>query len=381
MFQNLTFFFESSILRGKEERMKRTFHRYALGALLIVMTIALVATAGYRNISFSDIVLHVDGEEVEVHTDADTVQDVLHDHQIKLEAHDKVNYALDQKVIDGMNIEISRAVDITVIEGDKRSLVKTHEETVADVLPKLNTTITEHDIITPAKDTPITADMEITIEKVEYRDAVYERPLEYTSATVEDNTKLQGVIERVQTGKNGLIAYQVKEKLVNGEVVSHDVIGRQVVRQPVKEIIAHGTYVEPVVVSRGETPAPEAAPVAPVAQAPVAVATVAPAPAPAPAPVAQEPVVMLMTATAYHDVGITRSGVPSGPGKVAVDPNVIPLGTRLLIESVDGWPSYGEAIAADTGGAVIGNIIDLWYADYQTCINFGRRTVKVTILP
>lgn len=351
--------------------MKRTFHRYALSALLVIMTFALIATASYRNISFSDIKLYVDGEEVEVHTDADTVEDVLLDNQIKLSAHDKVNYDLNQKIIDGMNIEISRAVDITVIEGDKRSLVKTHEKTVGDVLTKLNTTVSELDIITPARNTPVVAEMEITIEKVEYRDAVYERPLGYTSITVEDNTINQGVVQRVQTGKDGQIAYRVQEKLVDGQVVSHEVIGRDVVKQPVNEIIAQGTYVEPVIVSRGETYT------APQQTTPVPVAAVTPAPAPA----QPAPVVMLMTATAYNDVGITRSGIPSGPGRVAVDPNVIPLGTRLLIESVDGWPSYGEAIAADTGGAVIGHIVDLWYADYQTCINFGRRTVKVTILP
>ncbi|MBI4733746.1 MAG: 3D domain-containing protein [Rubrobacteridae bacterium] len=61
-------------------------------------------------------------------------------------------------------------------------------------------------------------------------------------------------------------------------------------------------------------------------------------------------------------------------GVVAVDPRVIPLGTRLYIEG------YGEAIAADTGGAIKGNRIDLCYNTPGECFKFGRQTVKVHVL-
>jgi 3D (Asp-Asp-Asp) domain-containing protein len=59
---------------------------------------------------------------------------------------------------------------------------------------------------------------------------------------------------------------------------------------------------------------------------------------------------------------------------VAVDPNVIPLGTRLYI------PGYGLPLAADTGGAIIGNKIDLCMEDYHAAWEFGRRMVKVYVL-
>jgi 3D (Asp-Asp-Asp) domain-containing protein len=58
---------------------------------------------------------------------------------------------------------------------------------------------------------------------------------------------------------------------------------------------------------------------------------------------------------------------------VAVDPSVIPLGTRMTI------PGYGEAIAADTGSAVHGNVIDLWFASTAEAMRWGRRTVTITI--
>ena len=67
-------------------------------------------------------------------------------------------------------------------------------------------------------------------------------------------------------------------------------------------------------------------------------------------------------------------------GVVAVDPRVIPLGTRLYIETADGSYIYGNAVAGDTGGAIKGNKIDLFMNSYSECMQFGRRTVNVYIL-
>lgn len=89
--------------------------------------------------------------------------------------------------------------------------------------------------------------------------------------------------------------------------------------------------------------------------------------------------VITMEATAYLPTdgggdGITATGIRARHGVVAVDPNVIPLGTRVYI------PGYGEAIAADTGGDIIGNRIDVVLEDYGSAMQFGRRTVDVYIL-
>ena len=67
-------------------------------------------------------------------------------------------------------------------------------------------------------------------------------------------------------------------------------------------------------------------------------------------------------------------------GAVAVDPKVIPLGTRLYIEAPDGSWTYGKAIAADTGGSIKGNKVDLYMESYDEAIRFGRRPAKVYIL-
>jgi 3D (Asp-Asp-Asp) domain-containing protein len=70
---------------------------------------------------------------------------------------------------------------------------------------------------------------------------------------------------------------------------------------------------------------------------------------------------------------MTASGVPVGWGIVAVDPSVIPLGTRMTI------PGYGEGVAADTGGAVQGAIIDVWFPSTAQALAWGRRTVTITL--
>ncbi|WP_429949239.1 hypothetical protein IGJ55_002188 [Enterococcus sp. AZ170] len=92
---------------------------------------------------------------------------------------------------------------------------------------------------------------------------------------------------------------------------------------------------------------------------------------------------MMMEATAYScNEGFIGGGNLTAMGQdlridpmaIAVDPSVIPLGTKLYVEG------YGEAIASDTGGAIKGNIIDLHFSDVSQCIDWGRRQVEVTII-
>ena len=94
--------------------------------------------------------------------------------------------------------------------------------------------------------------------------------------------------------------------------------------------------------------------------------------------------ILQMEATAYYPgpemtnrgprQALTYSGKPARYGLVAVDPKVIPLGTKLYI------PGYGKAEAADTGGAIKGMKIDLCFATYREAIHFGRKMLKVYIL-
>jgi 3D (Asp-Asp-Asp) domain-containing protein len=101
--------------------------------------------------------------------------------------------------------------------------------------------------------------------------------------------------------------------------------------------------------------------------------------APAPTLVQAAPVAtagartLTVTASGYALTGPTATGVPAGWGVVAVDPSVIPLGTRLTI------PGYGSGVASDTGPAVRGAAIDLWFPTTAEALAWGRRTVTITL--
>ena len=104
-----------------------------------------------------------------------------------------------------------------------------------------------------------------------------------------------------------------------------------------------------------------------------------------PAPV-QEPSrgerVLMMEATAYCYTGNrTYTGTWPQEGRtIAVDPEVIPLNSEVYV-SCESWPEIdGTYVAEDTGGAIKGNIIDVYMQDYDTCLQFGRRQVEVRVL-
>ena len=89
--------------------------------------------------------------------------------------------------------------------------------------------------------------------------------------------------------------------------------------------------------------------------------------------------VVYVSATAYsaYDPGnghYTASGTPLRRGVIAVDPSFIPLGTRVFI------PGYGEAVAEDTGGAIVGNIIDVAFDTHEEALEFGRQDMEIYIL-
>ena len=83
--------------------------------------------------------------------------------------------------------------------------------------------------------------------------------------------------------------------------------------------------------------------------------------------------VLTVVATGYSLPGTTATGLPVGWGVAAVDPSIIPLGTHMNV------PGYGDAVAADTGGAVVGNTIDLWFPSVAQANAWGRRVVTITL--
>ena len=95
--------------------------------------------------------------------------------------------------------------------------------------------------------------------------------------------------------------------------------------------------------------------------------------APPPGPPPQSGSRVTVSSTGYCLRGTTATGIPVGWGVIAVDPSFIPLGTRMFV------PGYGEGVAADTGSAVKGAVIDLWFPTCAQALQWGWRTVTITL--
>jgi 3D (Asp-Asp-Asp) domain-containing protein/peptidoglycan hydrolase CwlO-like protein len=95
-------------------------------------------------------------------------------------------------------------------------------------------------------------------------------------------------------------------------------------------------------------------------------------PSPAPPP-PESGSKVTVSSTGYCLRGTTSTGIPVGWGVIAVDPSFIPLGTRMFV------PGYGEGVAADTGSAVQGATIDVWFPTCAQALGWGRRTVTITL--
>jgi 3D (Asp-Asp-Asp) domain-containing protein/peptidoglycan hydrolase CwlO-like protein len=176
------------------------------------------------------------------------------------------------------------------------------------------------------------------------------------------DAELRGLTTRARAARDELAAAATERRATIARLERERRLGRARVSGLVAEASAAA--------ARSETLAPEP-PAQPAADGGSAGSGGSPAPAP-PAIVGGAQVTVV--ATAYALAGSTASGLPVGPGVVAVDPGFIPLGTRLLI------PGYGVAVAADTGGAIVGNRIDVWVPTEDEAQAFGWQTLVVTVL-
>lgn len=183
---------------------------------------------------------------------------------------------------------------------------------------------------------------QIEVIRVNQREFAVDEPVPYQVETTIDATMEQGMTKTVQEGKQGLTRHVFLITCHNGQEVQREQIRTEVLVQPQNQVIAVGNS---YTVSRGgqRFDFREA---------------------------------KNMEATAYTYTGNrTATGVYPAVGMVAVDPKVISLGSKMYVEG------YGFATATDTGGAIKGNRIDVFLETYSQCKDWGRRTVKVYLLP
>jgi len=278
---------------------------------------------------------------------------------------------------DGISeIHINRIQMITVQEGDDTYVVGSYGGTVADVLASLDIELQETDILSCAPDARTYDGMTIQLTRTKHQILEYEETIPHKVSRYEDASLAPGEEKVLVEGVDGQVLIQAKIIYKNGVEVSREILSEQILSQPVDGIVLHG--VDRSVKTLDHTAEQDSAPSDPAAQTANNVKYV-------PGTNLAYREVLDFQATAYYCPNpdwwnTTYTGTEAKVGTVAVDPNFIPLGTKMYIVSTDGSYVYGYCVAEDIGGAIKGRIVDLYFNTSEECWTFGRRDVKIYIL-
>lgn len=289
--------------------------------------------------------LNIDGQILlarSAQTDVgDALAELSNHFGLQLKEVDEVNVPRVEKLTAGIEINVRRAVPLQVIADGKEWDTNLAPRPVTEVLSKLNIALGEKDKVSLPLDHVIKAGEKLQVVRVTEKEETIRTEIPYqTNAQPADFPV--GLPDRVVTrGVSGLQEQTVKLTIEDGTEVNREVLSQKIIRPPVNQVVSRGTQTS---VSRGGK-------------------------------VINFKRAYLMRATAYSDPGGTTAvGAPVQWGVVAVDPRVIPLGTKLYVDG------YGDSTALDTGGAIKGNRIDLYMDSEEAASAWGVRTVIVYIL-
>lgn len=310
----------------------------------------MLLTVIYLNIKTVTVV--IDGNPTKLITFKTTVEKALAEKNISVGPKDKIEPALDAKIKDKATVTIKRAVNLTVSVDNKEIDILSAEQDVDSMLKAEGIALRELDKLNYEKTSKLSEGMKVDVIRVDMKELTETEAIAF-STTVKTNSGLSNTQRKViQEGKEGEKKTTFTVTYENGKEVLREVINEVVSAKPVEKIIVQGTY-PTMPISRGGDPVPYSK-------------------------------VFKARATAYSPIGgkttaLTASGRkavrnPEGYSTIAVDPSVIPYGTRLFVQD------YGFAIAADTGSAIVGNTIDVFFDTYKEAIRWAVKYVNVYIL-
>lgn len=313
------------------------------GTILIasLLTLGILLTSMFFALQ-KPVTIAADGKLIQTRVlFSGTVGDVLQKNNIDLGKMDLVQPSLESKVKKHSKIVITRAFEVKVMADGNEKKIFTTPVSVEKAVSMAGFQLGDKDIIKTRTGNLVSANQEIEVIRVTEQIISEDKPIPYGDERVDDPTLERGLTKTVKAGKSGVARNTIKITFYNGEEGKREIISTETVQEPQNRVVAMGSITS---VSRGSERLDfrEA---------------------------------KYMQASAYTYTGFrTATGLTPSVGLVAVDPSVIPLGSRLYIEG------YGYARAADTGGAIKGNTVDLFMETYSQCINWGRRTVKVYVL-
>ncbi len=187
---------------------------------------------------------------------------------------------------------------------------------------------------------------------------VLEKGIPFETQYVESETLLPGISQTQEKGEEGVLRQVIKTFAVDGQPVDQQVKSSYELKSPKKEIIIQNSKPNPPKKIIVQTPKPGNIESQPIDLTNFKISKT-----------------FNVEATAYTYTGSnTATGVPPREGLIAVDPKIIAMGSKVYVEG------YGYAIAADTGGAILGNRIDVFFGTLRQCIDWGRKPVRVHIL-
>ena len=275
---------------------------------------------------------------------------------IHAQEEDDVYYTAYNGNLASLNIQKAFAVYIQV-DGALQS-VNMCAGTVEQALQDAGITLGEHDYTEPSLHTPVSEEMQITVHRVEYLDTYTEQAVpfetEYRYTSLYHRKRRTSVT--LQQGKEGTDLITTRSRVVDGQVESSKVVSVERTAEPQTQIIK--AYQAGASVSNMQG---------------LEIVNGVPA---------SYTRVLTGRATAYSGSGRGASGLGLYEGTVAVDPNVIPYGTKLYITSTDGSFVYGYAIATDTGTALMEGhaLVDLYFESYSDALTAAVHQVNVYVV-
>lgn len=314
-----------------------------LAALLATSCVAVVRVAT------REVVITAWDRQVEFSTMARTVKDALSHAGIELGPGDSCVPGLDAPLKDGTQVTVLRATPVFVMSGGQVTTVLTSERKVGAVLAAGRVAPGPDDVVVPGADQDVPESGVIKVVKVTYGEVTLEEEVDYGTERREDESLEAGLIEVYRGGVPGIAKVTYTVRYEDGVEASRGEKSREEVEAPKAQIILVGTLSE--VYRGGQSIRFQRA--------------------------------IEVLSTAYcpctkccgpYASGTTRTGLPAKKGIIAVDPGLIPLGSRVYVDG------YGFAIAADTGSAIRGDRIDVCFDTHDEALIWGMRRLKVYIL-
>lgn len=348
-----------------------------LGLAMVTTLVAYAATGSQNTVTITD-----GGKTFDLITYCKTAEEILNDADITLLADDIVDFELS----DGTGtLTIHRAFPVYITTGTETIMLKMPQGTVTEALKRADIVLGEYDICNMSPDTVLSGESYIDIISVEYVTTTYEETIPYTTKVEYTSSLPKGETKIETAGVNGVKTVTVQQRIENGVVTNSEVVSTETTKQAVvqKKLIGTKTVTStkkaPAAAKKAETAA------AATSKKNNAISTLSGSVSlDANGIPTSYTKTMTFQASAYTCSASVKcaTGVTPQPGYIAVNPNVIPYGTKMYIVSKDGKYVYGYAIAADTGGFATRNpyMVDLFFPTKSECNTFGVRDVVIYFL-